>query len=119
MAQPVPDARPAAGRGRPATAVPADAVPLHGADRAGQEPGEHRPAGRAGVPPTAALEKRDAEVYNLLKAGHDLQEYAGAVVDVHGLQVKEAAQGIGLAERQLDRTAAPSATPIRAGSMPA
>ena len=52
----------------------------------------------------AALEKRDAEVYNLLKAGHDLQ-IAGAVVDVHGLQVKEAEQGIGLAERQLDRAA--------------
>ncbi len=52
----------------------------------------------------AALEKRDAEVYNLLKAGHDLQ-LAGATVDLHGLQVTEAQQGIGLAERQFDRAA--------------
>ncbi|MCA1702140.1 MAG: hypothetical protein LC808_02265 [Actinobacteria bacterium] len=52
----------------------------------------------------AALEKRDAEVYNLLKAGHDLQ-LAGATQDLHTLQVKEAAEGIGLAERQLDRAA--------------
>lgn len=52
----------------------------------------------------AALEKRDAETYNLLKAGHDLQ-LAGATVDLHTLQVKEAQQGIGLAERQLDRAA--------------
>jgi hypothetical protein len=52
----------------------------------------------------ASLEKRDAERYNLLKAGHDLQ-LAGATVDLHTLQVKEAEQGIGLAERQLDRAA--------------
>jgi Tc toxin complex TcA C-terminal TcB-binding domain len=52
----------------------------------------------------AALERRDAEVYNLLKAGHDLQ-LAGATVNLHTLQVKEAEQGIGLAERQLDRAA--------------
>ena len=52
----------------------------------------------------AALEKRDAETYNLLKAGHDLQ-LAGATVELHGLQVKEAQQGIGLAERQFDRAA--------------
>ena len=50
----------------------------------------------------AALEKRDAETYNLLKAGQDLQ-LAGSTVDLHGLQVKEADQGVGLAERQLDR----------------
>lgn len=50
----------------------------------------------------AALERRDAEVYNLLKAGHDLQ-LAGATVSLHGLRVKEAEQGIGLAERQRDR----------------
>jgi len=52
----------------------------------------------------AALEKRDAEVYNLLKAGHDLQ-LTGATVDLHSLQVREAEEGIGLAERQLDRAA--------------
>ncbi|MFF5077983.1 Ig-like domain-containing protein [Actinoplanes sp. NPDC000266] len=50
----------------------------------------------------AALEKRDAEVYNLLKAGHDLQ-LAGAAVALQSLRVREAEQGIGLAERQLDR----------------
>jgi hypothetical protein len=50
----------------------------------------------------AALEKRDAEVYNLLKAGHDLQ-LAGAAVTLQSLRVREAEQGIGLAERQLDR----------------
>ena len=54
----VPDARPAAGRGWPATTVPAHAVSLHGADRAGQEPGEHRPAGRAGVPRGAREARR-------------------------------------------------------------
>jgi hypothetical protein len=52
----------------------------------------------------AALEKRDAEVYNLLKAGHDLQ-LAGATVSLQTLRVREAVQGIGLAERQLDRAA--------------
>jgi hypothetical protein len=52
----------------------------------------------------ASLEKRDAERYNLLKAGHDLQ-LAGATVDLHNLQVVEAQQGIGLAERQFDRAA--------------
>jgi len=52
----------------------------------------------------AALEKRDAEVYNLLKAGHDLQ-LAGATVNLQALRVKEAQQGVGLAERQLDRAA--------------
>src|SRR5664279_5605451 len=51
-----------------------------------------------------ALEKRDAEVYNLRKAGHDLQS-TGATVDLHSLQVREAEEGIGLAERQLDRAA--------------
>lgn len=52
----------------------------------------------------AALEKRDAEVYNLLKAGHDLQ-LTGVTVDLHSLRVREAEEGIGLAERQLDRAA--------------
>src|SRR5664279_3925474 len=52
----------------------------------------------------AALEKRDAEVYNLLKAGHDLQ-LTGATVELHSLQVGEAEEGIGLAERQADRAA--------------
>jgi Tc toxin complex TcA C-terminal TcB-binding domain/Bacterial Ig domain len=52
----------------------------------------------------AALERRDAEAYNLLKAGHDLQ-LAGATVNLQVLRVKEAQQGIGLAERQLDRAA--------------
>jgi hypothetical protein len=52
----------------------------------------------------AALERRDAEVYNLLKAGHDLQ-LAGATVNLQALRVKEAEQGVGLAERQLDRAA--------------
>ena len=50
----------------------------------------------------AALERRDAETYNLLKAGHDLQ-LAGATVDLHALQVTEAAQGVELARRQVDR----------------
>ena len=52
----------------------------------------------------AALERRDAEVYNLLKAGHDLQ-LAGATVNLQALRVEEAQQGVGLAERQLDRAA--------------
>jgi Tc toxin complex TcA C-terminal TcB-binding domain/Bacterial Ig domain len=50
----------------------------------------------------AALERRDAEVYNLIKAGHDLQ-LASATVNLQALRVKEAQQGVGLAERQLDR----------------
>ena len=50
----------------------------------------------------AALEKRDAEVYNLLKAGHDLN-IAGATVDLQALRVSEAEDGITLAQRQLDR----------------
>jgi hypothetical protein len=52
----------------------------------------------------AALERRDAEVYNLLKAGHDLQLTA-ATVNLQTLRVKEAEQGVGLAERQLNRAA--------------
>jgi Tc toxin complex TcA C-terminal TcB-binding domain/Bacterial Ig domain len=52
----------------------------------------------------AALEKRDAEAYNLLKAGHDLQ-LAGATVNLQALRVQEAQQGVGLAERQRDRAA--------------
>ena len=47
----------------------------------------------------AALEKRDAEVYNLLKAGHDLQ-LAGATVDLQALRVTEAEGGVKLAELQ-------------------
>src|SRR5262249_61441672 len=43
----------------------------------------------------AALEKRDAEVYNLLKAGHDLQ-LAGATVNLQALPVEGAGQGGGL-----------------------
>lgn len=52
----------------------------------------------------AALEKRDAETYNLMKAGQDLK-VAAATVDLHALQVAEADQGIGLAELQRDRAA--------------
>jgi hypothetical protein len=52
----------------------------------------------------AALEKRDAEAYNLLKAGHDLQ-LAGATVNLQALRVEEAQQGVGLAEQQRDRAA--------------
>jgi Tc toxin complex TcA C-terminal TcB-binding domain len=51
-----------------------------------------------------ALERRDTEAYNLLEAGHDLQ-LAGATVNLQVLRVKEAEQGVGLAERQLDRAA--------------
>lgn len=50
----------------------------------------------------AALEKRDAENYNRLKAGHDL-DLAKASVTLQGLRVTEASQGITLAERQQDR----------------
>ncbi|WP_374562910.1 hypothetical protein [Ideonella sp.] len=50
----------------------------------------------------AALEKRDAETYSLLKAGQDLQ-LASAAVDLHTLQVLEAEQGVGVVERQQDR----------------
>jgi hypothetical protein len=52
----------------------------------------------------AALEKRDAEVYNLLKANNDLQ-LASATVDLQAIRVREAEQGVTLAERQLDRAA--------------
>src|SRR5262245_545346 len=52
----------------------------------------------------AALEKRDAELYNLLKAGHDLQ-LAGATVNLQALRVEEAQQGVSLAEQQRDRAA--------------
>lgn len=50
----------------------------------------------------SSLERRDAEVYNLLQAGHDLQ-LAAATVDLHGLRVATAHQGVGLAEQQLGR----------------
>jgi hypothetical protein len=52
----------------------------------------------------AALEKRDAETYNLLKAGHDLN-IAGESVKLQELRVNEAEQGIDLAEKQRDRSA--------------
>jgi hypothetical protein len=50
----------------------------------------------------AALEKRDAEAYNLLKAGHDLQ-LAAATVGLQALRVTEAEGGVTLAELQQDR----------------
>jgi hypothetical protein len=50
----------------------------------------------------AALEKRDAEAYNLLKAGHDLA-LASAAIDLKNLQVIESEESIGVAEHQLDR----------------
>ena len=50
----------------------------------------------------AALEKRDAEVYNSLKAGHDLK-LATATVDLQALRVTEAAGGETLAQLQQDR----------------
>lgn len=52
----------------------------------------------------AALERRDAEAYNLLKAGHDLN-IAGENVKLQELRVMEAEQGIDLAEKQRDRSA--------------
>jgi len=57
----------------------------------------------------AALEKRDAETYSLLKAGHDLA-LANAALDLKGLQVLEADQGIDVAQRQYDRAAIQSDT---------
>ncbi|MGB0127643.1 MAG: neuraminidase-like domain-containing protein [Rhodocyclaceae bacterium] len=51
----------------------------------------------------ATLEKRDAEMYSLLKAGHDLQ-LAGSTVDLHALRVTEAEGGVTLAELQQDRS---------------
>jgi hypothetical protein len=53
----------------------------------------------------AALEKRDAETYGLLKAGHDLA-LANAALDLKDLQVIESEQSIGVAQRQQDRAAA-------------
>jgi hypothetical protein len=50
----------------------------------------------------AALEKRDAESYNLLKATQDV-ELAGETVRLHDLRVKEAKDGVTLAELQQDR----------------
>jgi len=49
----------------------------------------------------AALEKRDAEVYNLLRAGHDLR-LAEVTVDLQDLRVTEAQGGVKLAELQQD-----------------
>jgi hypothetical protein len=50
----------------------------------------------------AALEKRDAESYNLLKATQDV-ELAGETVRLHDLRVKEANDGIDLAALQKRR----------------
>jgi hypothetical protein len=50
----------------------------------------------------SALEKRDAESYNLLKATQDL-EVASATVDLHDLRVKETNDGVGLATLQRGR----------------
>lgn len=50
----------------------------------------------------AALEKRDAEHYNKLKAGHDL-DLSKATVELQDLRIKEAEDGITLAERQQGR----------------
>ena len=50
----------------------------------------------------AALEKFDAETYNLLKARHDL-ELAGKSVDLQALRVNQAAEGATLALRQQER----------------
>ena len=49
-----------------------------------------------------ALEKRDAESYNLLKAIQDV-ELASATVNLHDLQVQEANDGFGLATLQRGR----------------
>src|SRR6185436_15459427 len=50
----------------------------------------------------AALEKRDAEAYNLLKARQDL-EIGLATVTLQGLRVGQARDGISLAEHQQGR----------------
>jgi hypothetical protein len=50
----------------------------------------------------AALEKHDAESYNLLKAVQDV-ELASATVDLQDLRVKEAKDGVTLAALQKDR----------------
>ncbi|MDX8126801.1 Ig-like domain-containing protein [Methylomonas sp. OY6] len=52
----------------------------------------------------AAMEKRDAESYSRRKADQDLK-LADAGKELHGLRIKEADQGIGLAERQRERSA--------------
>ena len=49
----------------------------------------------------AALESRDAEVYNLLKAGHDLR-LAEATVDLQDLRITEAEGAVTLAQFQPD-----------------
>ena len=50
----------------------------------------------------AALEKRDAESYNLLKAIQDVA-LASATVDLRDLRVKESKDGLSLAALQRDR----------------
>jgi Tc toxin complex TcA C-terminal TcB-binding domain len=52
----------------------------------------------------AALEKFDAESYNLLRARHDL-ELAGKSVDLQSLRVNQAVEGAVLALRQQERVA--------------
>ena len=64
----------------------------------------------------AALKKRDAEVYNLLKAGQDLR-IAGATVDLHGLQVRRPSRASAWPSGSWTAPP-PSATPTRAGSTP-
>lgn len=51
----------------------------------------------------SALEKRDAEAYNLIKAGQDLR-LAGAGVQLQDLRVNEADRGINLAQVQQQRS---------------
>jgi hypothetical protein len=51
----------------------------------------------------SAMEKRDAETYNLIKAGQDLR-LAGAGVQLQDLRVNEANRGIALAQVQQQRS---------------
>jgi hypothetical protein len=50
----------------------------------------------------AALEKRDAEAYNLLRANQD-KEVSFATVELQGLRLTEACGGVTLAQRQRER----------------
>jgi Tc toxin complex TcA C-terminal TcB-binding domain/ABC toxin N-terminal region len=50
----------------------------------------------------AALERRDAEAYNLLQAGHDLQ-VARATVSLQDLRITDADLGVRMAELQRDK----------------
>jgi hypothetical protein len=60
----------------------------------------------------AALEKRDVENYNLLKAGHELT-IADLTVDLQSLRVKDATNGITLAQKQKSRVQTMEATYTR------